>query len=99
MILTKTYKNKQLELFPEQPKEVETLRTEMAVIDNHIQGVARVFEIATEALRKNKRAAAHRLQEICIHPEIRIEHDHDYHNNIDWDLHICTTCDKQLKKV
>jgi hypothetical protein len=87
------------ELFPEQPKEVETLLKEIAVIDNHIEGVKRVYEISTDALRKNKSYARTRLRSICVHPEIKIEPDHDYHNNIDWELHICAVCDSLLKKV
>lgn len=97
--MSKTYRNEQLQLFPEQPKEVDTLLAEIVSINANLKQLERSLEIAKNALYKNRSHASRRLQEVCIHPEIKIENDHDYHNNIWWEEHVCTTCDKMIKRI
>jgi len=93
------YKNEQLTLFPEQPKEVELLIHGLATIEKNEELIKRAFADNQQMLWSNRREVKNRLREICIHPEIKIEYDHDYHNNVLWENHICTVCDKRLKRV
>ena len=95
----KTYKNQQLELFPEQPKEVKAILGDLQDIEKNLEFIKRAFEISQSSLWANRRAAKQHLQEVCIHPEIKIEHEHEYHNNIWWEVHTCTTCEKEIKRI
>ena len=97
--MNKTYKNEQLMLFPEQPREVEGLLKEIDRTEGELELIKKAYDASKSGLTYKKNSLRGRLQEACIHPEIRIEDDHDYHNNISWDCHTCTTCGKVLKRV
>lgn len=89
----------QNELFPEQPPEVESLLKDIRRVFEQQNTLEQTYLASKDAFAYKSNSLSKRLREICVHPEIRIEHSHDYHNNTEWDSHICATCDKLLKRV
>lgn len=89
----------QLNVFPEQPKEVDHLLKAIDSSYDDEKVLSEAYDISRNALISVRHNASRRLKEICIHPDTRIEIEHDYRNNIDQELTFCTVCNKFLKRV
>jgi len=90
--------NDQMELFPQQPKEVATLLERIASGEDDLKLLKKAYEKSKDAVQQNNGTARRRLQEICVHPEIRKENDYNYHHREDWTNEICCICEKQLRR-
>lgn len=87
-----------MELFPHQPKEVQILLDKIEANKKHLDLLVKAYDVSRYAIQQNSVTMRRQMQELCVHPHTKTEHDFDYHKREDWTNEICTVCDKTVRR-
>lgn len=96
-----TTKTPQLDLFPEQPAEVDLILSRIKKYEQNLENAKMIFENSLYLFREKIRNEFFELQNFCIHPadKIKTETNFDYHKREEWTTRTCTVCEKILERV